>query len=204
MHDSETEDAALRTLIVDDEPLAVERVQVICAEIPAVRVVGTASDGAAALRLAEKLAPDLVLLDMTMPEMDGLGVARHFAEQSQSPVVIFVTAHDHFAVEAFDLEAVDYVLKPVSADRLERAIERVVARRGQRRQHPALVRDIQPQLRGKIGANLPLPLHLNPFIGIFLVTGDVFAIIPVNHNAAPGVQIANNRIARQGPVADIL
>jgi two-component system response regulator AlgR len=123
----------MRTLIVDDEPLAVERVQVICAEIPAVSVVGTASDGAAALRLAEKLAPDLVLLDMTMPELDGLGVARHFAEQDQPPVVIFVTAHDHFAVEAFDLEAVDYVLKPVSADRLERAIERAVARRGQRR-----------------------------------------------------------------------
>lgn len=134
MPDSQTEQMALRTLIVDDEPLAVERVQVICAEIPAVSVVGTASDGAAALRLAEKLSPDLVLLDMTMPELDGLGVARRFAEQEQAPVVIFVTAHDHFAVEAFDLEAVDYVLKPVSADRLERAIERAVARRGQRRQ----------------------------------------------------------------------
>ena len=134
MTDTETEATALRTLIVDDEPLAVERVQVICAELPAVRVIGTASDGAAALRLAEKLQPDLVLLDMTMPELDGLGVARRFAEQAEAPVVIFVTAHDHFAVEAFDLEAVDYVLKPVSADRLERAIERAVARRGQRRQ----------------------------------------------------------------------
>ena len=72
MTETDTETPALRTLIVDDEPLAVERVQVICAEIPAVRVVGTASDGAAALRLAEKLAPDLVLLDMTMPELDGL------------------------------------------------------------------------------------------------------------------------------------
>jgi len=134
MTDSDSEQIALRTLIVDDEPLAVERVQVICAEIPSVRVVGTASDGAAALRLADKLEPDLVLLDMTMPELDGLGVARKLAEQDQAPVVIFVTAHDHFAVEAFDCEAVDYVLKPVSVDRLERAIERAVARRGQRRQ----------------------------------------------------------------------
>jgi two-component system response regulator AlgR len=99
-----------------------------------VQVVGTASDGAAALRLAEKLEPDLVLLDMTMPEIDGLGVARKLAEQEQAPVVIFVTAHDHFAVEAFDCDAVDYVLKPVAADRLERAIERALARRGQRRQ----------------------------------------------------------------------
>ena len=134
MADTDIDTTPLRTLIVDDEPLAVERVQVICAEIPAVNVVGTASDGAAALRLAEKLAPDLVLLDMTMPELDGIGVAQHFAAQEQAPVVIFVTAHDHFAVEAFDLEAVDYVLKPVSADRLARAIERAVARRGRRRE----------------------------------------------------------------------
>lgn len=135
MADSDTEPQALRTLIVDDEPLAVERIQVICAELPAINVVGTASDGAAALRLAEKLEPDLVLLDMTMPELDGLGVARKFAEsEDQPPAVIFVTAHDHFAVEAFDLEAIDYVLKPVSADRLERAIERAVARRGTRKE----------------------------------------------------------------------
>ncbi|NBC88917.1 MAG: response regulator [Alphaproteobacteria bacterium] len=137
MPESDTETAVLRTLIVDDEPLAVERIQVICAEIPAIRVVGTASDGAAALRLAEKLAPDLVLLDMTMPELDGLGVARRFAESDNPPAVIFVTAHDHFAVEAFDTEAIDYVLKPVAADRLERAIERAVARRGEQGGHAA-------------------------------------------------------------------
>jgi two-component system response regulator AlgR len=127
-------DSPLRTLIVDDEPLAVERTQVICAELDAIRVVGTASDGAAALRLAEKLNPDLVLLDMTMPELDGLDVARHFAKETNPPAVIFVTAHDDFAVEAFDLEAVDYVLKPVSAERLNRAITRAIARRGERRE----------------------------------------------------------------------
>lgn len=133
MADTETfTEAPLRTLIVDDEPLAVERTQVICAEIDAIRVVGTASDGAAALRLADKLDLDLVLLDMTMPELDGLGVARKLAESDNPPAVIFVTAHDHFAVEAFDLEAIDYVLKPVSADRLSRAITRAIARRGER------------------------------------------------------------------------
>ncbi len=134
MGEAEGTDGALRTLIVDDEPLAVERIQVICAELPAISVVGTASDGAAALRLAEALTPDLVLLDMTMPELDGLGVARVFAEQDDPPAVIFVTAHDHFAVEAFDLEAIDYVLKPVAADRLERAIDRALARRGERKE----------------------------------------------------------------------
>ena len=134
MTDSENPAEALRTLIVDDEPLAVERIQVICAELPAIRVVGTASDGAAALRLIEKLKPDLVLLDMTMPELDGLGVARKLGGQDEPPAVIFVTAHDHFAVEAFDLDAIDYVLKPVAADRLERAIERAIARRGTRKE----------------------------------------------------------------------
>ena len=125
----EPETRPLRTLIVDDEPLAVERMQVICAKLPELAVVGTASDGAAALRLVEALAPDLILLDMTMPEADGLAVARKLAERERPPAVIFVTAHDHFAVEAFDLDAVDYVLKPVAHERLSRAIERAVSRR---------------------------------------------------------------------------
>jgi len=137
MTGEQADNGALRTLIVDDEPLAVERIQVICAELAAIQVVGTASDGASAVRLAEKLDPDLVLLDMTMPGLDGLAAARKLAERETPPAVIFVTAHDHFAVEAFDLEAVDYVLKPVSADRLERAIERAVARRGERTGTPS-------------------------------------------------------------------
>lgn len=120
----------LRTLIVDDEPLAVERMQVICARLPELTVVGTASDGAAALRLVDALSPDLLLLDMTMPQVDGLSVARELAGQANPPALIFVTAHEDFAVEAFDLEAVDYVLKPVDAERLGRAVARAIARRG--------------------------------------------------------------------------
>jgi two-component system response regulator AlgR len=122
--------APLRTLIVDDEPLAIERMQVLCAEIDALSVVGTASDGEAALTLAAKLSPDLLLLDMTMPGLDGLGVARELGRAAESPAVIFVTAHEDFAVEAFDLDAIDYVLKPVGRDRLERAVSRVRSRRG--------------------------------------------------------------------------
>jgi len=124
-----TETRPLRTLIVDDEPLAIERLQILAARIPALHVVGTASDGAQALRLAEALAPDLLLLDMTMPEADGLTVARRLVMQAPRPAVIFITAHDQFAVEAFDCDAVDYVLKPVAEDRLLRAIERALARR---------------------------------------------------------------------------
>jgi len=117
-------------LIVDDEPLAIERMQVLCAEIGALSVVGTASDGEAALTLAAKLKPDLVLLDMTMPGMDGLAVARELGRSAAPPAVIFITAHEDFAVEAFDLDAIDYVLKPVARDRLERAVARVLSRRG--------------------------------------------------------------------------
>lgn len=127
----------LRTLIVDDEPLAVERLQIVCAGLEGLVVAGTASDGAAALRLVEALSPDLVLLDMTMPEMDGLSVARELGRSSNPPALIFVTAHDSFAVEAFDLDAVDYVLKPVAPERLDRAIARVMARRGARERRPS-------------------------------------------------------------------
>ena len=123
------DDDSLRTMIVDDEPLAIERMQVLCAELEDLTVIGTASDGEAALRLAEKLKPDLMLLDMTMPGIDGLAVARQLSRRDHRPAVIFVTAHEDFAVEAFDLEAVDYVLKPVASERLERAVGRVIARR---------------------------------------------------------------------------
>lgn len=123
---------ALRTLIVDDEPLAIERMQVICRDLAGLDVAGTAQDGAAALRMIEALSPDLVLLDMTMPELDGLAVARALTGRKPRPAVIFVTAHENFAVEAFDLDAVDYVLKPVTPDRLERAVARALARRGER------------------------------------------------------------------------
>ena len=126
---ADTGDHTLRTLIVDDEPLAVERMQVICSKMDDLTVVGTASDGGQALRLVEALSPDLILLDMTMPEVDGLAVAKALARQEQRPAVVFVTAHDNYAVEAFDLDAVDYVLKPVQPARLERAIQRALARR---------------------------------------------------------------------------
>lgn len=115
----------LRTLVVDDEPLAVERLQILCAQIDGVQLVGTASEGAAALRLIEALKPDLVLLDIQMPGGDGMSVTRALQNVSDRPAVIFVTAFDQFAVAAFDVAAVDYLLKPIAAERLERAIARV-------------------------------------------------------------------------------
>jgi two-component system response regulator AlgR len=116
---------SIRTMIVDDEPLAVERLQMLCAREPRIALVGTATDGEAALRLIEGLKPDLVMLDIAMPLLDGIGVARAVGRMGIRPAVIFVTAFEGFAVEAFDLAAVDYLLKPVAHDRLTRAVDRV-------------------------------------------------------------------------------
>jgi two-component system response regulator AlgR len=121
---------SLRTLIVDDEPLAIERLQILCARVPRISLVGTAAEGASALRLMDSLEPDLILLDIQMPGMDGMSVARTLADRSWRPALIFVTAFDEFAVTAFDVAAVDYLLKPVEAERLVRAIDRVGDRIG--------------------------------------------------------------------------
>ncbi|MEH6790432.1 LytR/AlgR family response regulator transcription factor [Parasphingorhabdus sp.] len=115
----------LTTLIVDDEPLAIERLQLLCARQPEINLIGTASDGEAALRLTEQLKPDLLLLDIAMPGKDGLDVARALSGKPDAPAIIFVTAFDRFAVEAFDVAAIDYVLKPVENARLTLAISRV-------------------------------------------------------------------------------
>ena len=120
-------DAPLRTLVVDDAPLAVERLQVLCAREPAIDLVGVAGDGEAALRMVEALEPDLLLLDIAMPGVDGMDVARKLEQRPRRPAVIFCTAFDQFAVAAVAVSAVDYLLKPVSADRRARAVTRVRA-----------------------------------------------------------------------------
>lgn len=117
----------LRTLIVDDEPLAIERLQILCARIAALSLVGTATEGTSALRLIESLAPDLVLLDIQMPGLDGMALARALTARVPRPGLIFVTAFAEFAVAAFDVGAVDYLLKPVELPRLERAVARIQA-----------------------------------------------------------------------------
>jgi len=117
--------ADLRALIVDDEPLAVERLQILCAQAEGVALGGTAADGEAALRMVEALSPDLLLLDIAMPGMSGIEVAAAIEKMAVRPAVVFCTAFDHFAVAAFDVAAVDYLLKPVTPERLAKAIGRV-------------------------------------------------------------------------------
>jgi two-component system response regulator AlgR len=114
----------LRTLIVDDEPLAIERLQILSADHPIIEIIGTANDGVEALGIAQALTPDLIFLDIGMPKMDGINAARALGLMLKKPAIILITAYDNFAVEAFDLDVVDYVLKPVSSERLGRAITR--------------------------------------------------------------------------------
>lgn len=92
-------------------------------------LVGTASDGEAALRLLEALEPEMLLLDIAMPGLDGIGVAKAVEKLERRPAIIFCTAFDQYAVTAFDLSATDYLLKPVAQDRLGRAVARVMERR---------------------------------------------------------------------------
>ncbi|QTD57849.1 response regulator transcription factor [Parasphingorhabdus cellanae] len=128
-NDTASASSQLKTLIVDDEPLAIERLQLLCARQEHINLVGTASDGEAAVRLAHQLKPDLLLLDIAMPGMDGLEVAKQLADLETPPAIIFVTAFDKFAVEAFGVAAIDYVLKPVETERLSIAISRVLERK---------------------------------------------------------------------------
>lgn len=118
----------MRVLLVDDEPAALERLQVLFEQIPGVEVAGVARNGREALEAIAALSPDLVMLDIQMPERSGLSVAAMLPEESR-PEIVFVTAFEMYAADAFDVEAADYLLKPVRFDRLRQAVERARRRR---------------------------------------------------------------------------
>ncbi len=119
----------MRVLLVDDEPLAIERMRVALAEIRDVEVVGSAGDGEAAAEQIAALNPELVLLDVQMPGLNGMELARRLGDAQNRPDLVFITAFNDFAMEAFEVEAVDYLLKPVGFERLRMAIDRVRRRR---------------------------------------------------------------------------
>ena len=112
----------MKALIVDDEPLARERMAALLADIEGIEIVGEAGNGRDALEAIGQLAPDVVLLDIRMPVMDGIEVARHLAALADAPAVIFCTAYGDHAVDAFEANAVDYLLKPVRVERLQAAL----------------------------------------------------------------------------------
>ena len=134
-------ESPLRVVVVDDEPLARERLRRMLGQMPAVELVGEAGSAPEARSVIASAAPDLVLLDVQMPGEDGFGLLRSLDPQ---PVVIFVTAFDHYAVRAFEERALDYLMKPFRRERLAEALERV---RAQRRDPAALTRRLEELLR---------------------------------------------------------
>lgn len=117
----------IRTVVVDDEPLARERLRTWLAREPGFTVVGECSQGEEAVEVLRRDRPELVFLDVQMPGLTGVQVLQALGEAAP-PAVVFVTAHEHFAVDAFEVQAVDYLLKPVSRERFKTALDRVSQR----------------------------------------------------------------------------
>jgi two-component system, LytTR family, response regulator AlgR len=125
----------VKVLIADDEPIARERLRALIAEHADMELVAEAGDGHEALRACNEHAPDVVLLDISMPGMDGLEVARQLAELEPRPAVVFCTAYDEHALSAYEAAAVDYLVKPIRRERLAAALDRArtfIAGRSQR------------------------------------------------------------------------
>jgi DNA-binding LytR/AlgR family response regulator len=165
---------AIRTVVVDDEKLARDRLVGFLEALDGVAVVGQAGNGPEAIEVIGTAAPDLVFLDIQMPEMSGLDVARRL--NGSRPHVVFATAHDEFAVQAFQVEAIDYVLKPFTRVRVRETIDRVRARleAGARPDLDALIKRLDQRQR-----TTQLALHAGK--RILLTTPEHVAWFGVEH-----------------------
>jgi len=138
----------IRAVIIDDEELARDRLRSLLDREPDIELIGEAGDGQSAVSLIDKLKPDLVFLDVQMPELNGFEVLNALEER---PNVIFVTAHDKFALKAFDVHAVDYLLKPFDRERFQTALQRAVSKiRNQKPEEPktelnAVLDEVKPK-----------------------------------------------------------
>lgn len=137
----------IRTVVADDEELAREELCFLLESFDEIEVVGQAENGLEAVALVEELSPDLLLLDIQMPGLDGFQVVQRFVSASAShiPQFVFVTAYDRYAIKAFEVNAIDYLLKPVDRSRLKEAISRAAKRLGEGE-------PIQSQLERLLGA----------------------------------------------------
>ncbi len=167
----------MKILIVDDEPLARSRLQDLLGDIGNHQVVGEANNGRTAIEQALQLAPDIVLLDINMPEMSGLEAAIHLSQLEHAPAVIFTTAYSEHALEAFDANAIDYLLKPIRRTRLEQALSKVQPL--QRSQLDKTATD-QHLSRNHIGAHLRGGIKLIPIEDIYYFHSDSKYVI-VHH-----------------------
>jgi DNA-binding LytR/AlgR family response regulator len=154
----------VRAIIADDEPRARQFLAHLLAEHPEIEILGAARGGSEALQMISDHSPDVAFLDIQMPDLSGLEVARHLRGR-KAPVVVFVTAYDRHAIEAFELAALDYVLKPLRRDRLAEAVRRVVhevrdLRRSPARQEAAVRQVLSHQeSRGRLEPLRRLPVR---------------------------------------------
>jgi two-component system response regulator AlgR len=161
----------MRVLIVDDEGPARERLRSMLMESGTFEVAGEAANGAQALDLVDRLQPDIVLLDVRMPGIDGLEVARHLATMPEPPAVIFTTAFDEYALQAFESEAVAYLLKPIRAEKLQAALAKAARlTRPQLQQIATATRE--PDRRTHIGARGRDGLKLIPLDEVLCFQAD--------------------------------
>lgn len=148
-----TEEPVIRTLLVDDEAPARLRLRQMLADEPGFGIAGEAANGRQAVELIRSQRPDLVLLDVQMPRLDGFGVCQEIGAESMPPVV-FVTAYDRFALQAFEVHAIDYLLKPVDRERFLRTLRRFRQRLGGRASGPgrselrSLLAELKSERRG--------------------------------------------------------
>ncbi len=176
----------MKAIVADDEALARERLIDLLGQIGSVEVVGEAADGREAIEAVEKLRPDLLLLDIRMPRMDGLEAARHLGTFEHPPAIIFCTAYDEHALAAFDANAVDYLLKPIRLERLRTALERAG------RFNREVLREIEnsdstPRERSHLCARVRGNLVLVPIADIdYLLAEDKYVVV---HHAGSEVLI---------------
>lgn len=145
----------LNILIIDDEQPARDRLRRLLGDMPKFEVAGEAASGNEALDRIKELSPDILLLDISMPGMDGMSLARVLQEGGASPAVIFCTAYQDQALKAFEVEAVDYLVKPVRAERLEKSLEKALRYLGHEE-----AQDDDHYLRSTVGGKVVLtPIH---------------------------------------------
>ena len=157
-----TVELALRVFIVDDEPPARNRLRDLlndCSEQLPLEIVGEAGNGQEALDRLMETPADVVLMDIRMPQMDGIELAQHLQKLPKPPVVIFTTAYDHYAIKAFELHAIDYLLKPIRLGRLFEALTRA---RGAVPVQTEVLRDLLPEPRKHLSIHERGRIHLVP------------------------------------------